>query len=64
MHRRAERAWLWLAVVGVHALLLLALRSSLLPHSRDEAPAAPSLPLVVRLIATLPAIPTAKLPAA
>ena len=64
MSRRAGRACLWLAVVGVHALLLLALRSSLLPRPRDEAPAAPSVPLVVRLIATLPAIPTAKLPAA
>ena len=60
MHRRAERAWLWLAVVGVHALLLLVLRSSLLPRPRGEAPAAPSVPLVVRLIAALPATPAAQ----
>lgn len=60
MNRRAERMCLWLAVVGVHALLLLALRSSLLPRQRSDAPTAPSVPLVVRLIATLPAAPAAQ----
>ena len=47
--RRAERAWLWLAVAALHALLLFTLRDALLPQGRGKPPVdAPSL--TVRLM--------------
>ena len=47
--RRAERAWLWLAVAGLHALLLFTLRGALLPQERGK-PVADAPTLAVRLI--------------
>jgi hypothetical protein len=57
--RRAERAGLWLAVAGAHALLLLALGSAVLPRLRETAPPVQDAPLRVRLI---DASPTAAAP--